>query len=198
MAAMLEHDAGGVARLVGRREGDEQRVVAHLTAARRCSRTPLAALGHGDAADLGGAGLAGDRDAVDVAASPTPPVPPPLTTPHIASRTKARCSGVERQADRRASRARSAAGAARAIAARCDPRRHHRELERVDQHIALADRRVERVARRSIPGVSALLPGGVGDGAVALRRNRQVELLAEPQRARHRRDASMPTRRAIS
>src|SRR3546814_20502803 len=30
-------------------------------------------------------------------------------------------------------------------ASRCDPRRHHRELERIDADIALSDDRVERV-----------------------------------------------------
>src|SRR3546814_2729145 len=54
------------------------------------------------------------------------------------------------------------------VSARGDPRGHHGELERIDQHITLADHRVEGVRPGPFLLVLAKLPGAVGDGAIDL------------------------------
>src|SRR5690242_13195920 len=54
-AAMLDDDGTGVARLVHRREGDEQRMVALAPGNVLVLTHAGRALGHGDAADLGAA-----------------------------------------------------------------------------------------------------------------------------------------------
>src|SRR3546814_1580533 len=66
-------------------------------------------------------------------------------------------------------------------ASRCDPRRHHRELERIDADIALSDDRVERVRRGPSLVVFPHLPRAVGDGPIALVAPRKPEFLAEPE-----------------
>ena len=57
--AMLDHDGDGIARLLDRGEGDEERVIAHRPGQIVVLAHAHHALRHGDAADLGAAGLAG-------------------------------------------------------------------------------------------------------------------------------------------
>jgi hypothetical protein len=166
-AAMLDDHRAGVARLVDRREADEQAVVAHPP---------------GEA--FVGAHAAGAL-AMVIRRTWAVPVLPAILTPverqlgagrgavavdhaRHRRRTKARCSTGSTGRG-------GAAGLSRGEprldqpAAR-DPRRHHRQLERIDQHVALADRHVDRVVGLPFAMVFALHPFRIGHGAVALGR----------------------------
>ena len=74
--------------------------------------------------------------------------------------------------------------------------RHHRQLERIDQHIALADRHVDRVVGLPLAMIFALHPLGVGHGAVALARNGRSNSSPKPIIAPSRRQLSTPARQA--
>jgi hypothetical protein len=54
------------------------------------------------------------------------------------------------------------------VAAGGDPRRHHRELERVDDQITLADRRIQRVGLGPLLLVFPQLPRAIRHCAVTL------------------------------
>src|SRR3546814_8688229 len=73
-----------------------------------------------------------------------------------------------------------------------EPRRHHRGLGWVDQHIALADRRVDRVGDSPGAAVFLLLPRRAGHGAIALAGDGQGEFLAEAEPLAHLRDDVHP------
>ena len=152
-AAMLDDAADRVARLVGRREGDEQRVVA---------QRPVR---------LGGrarrAGTPGRCRSCR-----------PSGCRRAAASSRPRCRAVDDRGHRLADESRDAPGSTSRSADRlalaghqqprleqlpgCQPRRHDRQLHRVDQHIALADRRVG--------GVIALpLRGDISSSAIRAR-----------------------------
>ena len=73
-----------------------------------------------------------------------------------------------------------------------DSARHHRQLERIDQHIALADRHVDGVVGLPLAMIFAPHPFGIRDGPETLRSERQIEFLAEPHRANHRGELADP------
>ena len=74
------------------------------------------------------------------------------------------------------------------VAARGNPRGHHRQLQRRDRDVPLADRRIERIRRGPLLFIAAHLPRGVRHRAVSLRRAGQLELLAQPKQLGRRRD----------
>jgi hypothetical protein len=73
---------------------------------------------------------------------------------------------------------------------------HHRQLERVDEHHALADRHVDRVVSLPLAVIFAHHPLGIGNGPIALVVERQVELLAKAHRTDHRRELLGPDTKA--
>ena len=86
-----------------------------------------------DPEHLGGAGLAGHLDARERQLRLPPPVPSPLTTSDMPPRTISRCSGSTSSIGRRL-RLSAISRRGWSSFARRHPRRHHRQLHRVDQH----------------------------------------------------------------
>lgn len=72
---------------------------------------------------------------------------------------------------------------------RGEPRRHHCQLQRRGQHIALSDRGVDGIAHLPFLAIARLLPGAVGGDAFGDGGHGQVVLDPDPQPARHLGDA---------
>ncbi len=166
---MLDHHGTGVARIVVRSEEDEQSVVAvfpraGLAAAETLSETTCAV------PVLPAISMSG------IGRRARPAVPGPLTTSFIAWRMislwlpwkfiefELRRLPVENQPRHD-------------LAARGKARGHHRQLQRIGQHVALADRGVDRVVRLPFAPVSPHQPCRIGHGAEELAGDRQGKFL---------------------
>ena len=75
------------------------------------------------------------------------------------------------------------------LLARGDAGGQHRELQRAHLHIALANGCVECIRLRPFLVELTLLPRAVGDGAITLRRHRQIKFFAHAQQPGDRRNA---------
>ncbi len=71
------------------------------------------------------------------------------------------------------------------VAAIGDPGGHHRQLQRRRGDVALADRRVQRIAGPHDLAEAFHLPGGRGNRTAPLAGHLEIELLAQPQPVRH-------------
>jgi hypothetical protein len=158
---------------------------------RDTSTRRLAALRAGDASDLRSAGLAAHLDAGHFELAAARGAGAVHHFPHAAAHRLEMLPGEGKGLRRRV----IAADDARLdVEPGGDPPRHHRELQRIDDDEALADRGVERVGLgpvRSLDELAALLvtgllPGRARHRAVILRHHRQVELLAEAEALAHR------------
>ena len=109
------------------------------------------------------------------------------TTPHIALRMNCRWSSIDGKLGLRHDGFALEQARDHALP-RCQAAGHDRELQRVDEHHALADRHVDRVVSLPLAMIFAHHPVGIGDGPVALVVEGKVELLAEAHRADHRRE----------
>ena len=178
--AMLDDRRGRVARIVERHEGHEQRVVAKLP----LRGGVVAAFAGAQIVGLGGSGLprhldpverqfrGGRRSVIDHAPHRlVNEVQMILVDGKLGLR---RDRLVLEQARNDALSSRKAAG-------------HHRQLQRIDEDHALADRHVDGIVSLPLAMIFAHHPVRVGDGPVALVVERQIELLAESHRADHRR-----------
>ncbi len=176
---MLDHHSSGIARIVERGEEDEQPVVTIFPRA-------APAIGKIQTDDLGGAGLARHQDIVDRQA-----------------RAARRARAIDRVGHRLADIADMLVGKIDRVEAldrgpAVEPRfdmaprreagRHDRQLERIGEHVALADGRVDGVVGLPLLVVFLELPGRIGNGAVELADHRQLELLAHAASPRHGRD----------
>ena len=178
--AMLDDRRCRIAWIVERHEGHEQRVVTKLP----LRGGVVAAFAGGEIVGLGGSGLSRHLDAVErqfrcgrrsvIDHSPhrlVNEVQMILIDGKLGLRHDRL---VLEQARNDALSGRKAAG-------------HHRQLQRIDEDHALADRHVDGIVSLPLAMIFAHHPVGVGDGPVALVVERQIELLAESHRADHRR-----------
>ncbi|PAV70536.1 hypothetical protein WR25_16397 [Diploscapter pachys] len=186
VAIVFEHDRGGVAGIVGGSEADEQSVVAQLEGQLPVLEHARAPFCHGDAADLGGARLRRDGDARDQQPRRAAGAAlvhhavhrVPNDREMLRSERQRRCVEVDVMREQ----------ARLQRATRREPRRHDGKLQRVGEHIALADRRVQTVSDGPFRLVFPQLPFGIWHRAVTLRRQRQIELLPQPHHPRDRGD----------